>query len=174
MREEMKSGNVDYVLTRPVPRPAFVVFKFLAHLICAQIDFLIAFAVVMIFAVINHVPDLAAVGAKLFFGQMLMVTAFSGLGFLGGVMTARYVVVGLAYAGIVEVGVGQIPTQLSRLSMTHQVRGLLSPLWDRSVDLAQVPGGLATTAIVLGFCAVTVTATAMIFTWRELSGPADS
>src|SRR5256885_9687059 len=28
MRDEMKSGTVDYVLTRPVPRPAFVVFKF--------------------------------------------------------------------------------------------------------------------------------------------------
>src|SRR3954469_6246428 len=29
MRDEMKAGNVDYVFTRPIPRPAFIGFKFL-------------------------------------------------------------------------------------------------------------------------------------------------
>ena len=33
MRDEMKPSSVDYVLTRPVRRTAFVVFRFLSHLV---------------------------------------------------------------------------------------------------------------------------------------------
>ena len=47
MRDETKGGTVDYVLTRPVGRPVFVLFKFLSHLACAQLDFLGAFAGVL-------------------------------------------------------------------------------------------------------------------------------
>jgi ABC-2 type transport system permease protein len=34
IREDMKPGGVDYLLTRPVPRPAFVGARFLSHLLC--------------------------------------------------------------------------------------------------------------------------------------------
>lgn len=174
MRDEMKSGTVDYVLTRPVPRPAFVVFKYLAHTLCTQIDFLFAFGVAAVFSVIHGVPGFTAMAPKLLVCQALLVAGFSGLGFLCGTISSRYVVFGLAYAGLIEGGVGQIPTQLSRLSMTHQVRDLLQPLWKETVDLATLPGWFGTTTILLGFCAVTVAAAATIFSVRELSGPADS
>lgn len=175
MRDEMKSGTVDYVLTRPVPRPAFVVFKFFAHTVCTQIDFLFAFGVVAGFAALAHdVPFLASAAPKLLLCQILLVTAFSGLGFLCGAITSRYVIIGLAYAGIIEAGVGQIPTQINRLSMTHQVRDLLRPLWDHSAELTAAPGWFGTAATLLAFCALTLAAAAAIFTWRELSGPADA
>jgi ABC-type transport system involved in multi-copper enzyme maturation permease subunit len=174
MRDEMKSGTVDYVLTRPIPRPAFIVFKYLAHTLCAQIDFLVAFVVVVIFLVNRHTPDLPATLAKLFLGQVLMVTAFSAFGFLCGVLTSRYVVIGLAYAAVIEAGVGQIPTQVSRLSMTHQVRDLLAVLLGRLPEHAATPGVASTLLILIAFSAVMLAIAAAIFTWRELSSPTDS
>jgi ABC-type transport system involved in multi-copper enzyme maturation permease subunit len=174
MRDEMKSATVDYVLTRPVPRPAFLVFKFLAHTICAQIDFLFAFALVTGFAAAHSVPDLAVVAPKLLFGQLAMVTAFSALGFLCGTITSRYVVIGLAYGGIIEAGVGQIPTQLSRLSMTHQMRELLAVWLGRVEAQAASPGAWATAALVLAFAVVALTAAVAVFSLRELAGPADA
>lgn len=173
MREEMKSSSVDYVLTRPVPRPAFVAFKFAAHTICMQIEFVVVFGLVVFFAAWHQVPDLAGVAARLFFGQVLMLTAFSAFGFFCGTITSRYVVIGLAYAGIIEAGVGQIPTQISRLSMTHQMRDLLALLLDRTVATAASPGLVGTTIIVLAFTAVMLAGAAVIFTLRELSGPAE-
>lgn len=173
MRDEMKSGTVDYVLTRPVARPAFVAFKYLAHTVCAQVDFLFAFGVVAGFAAAHEVPDLASVLPRLLACQILLVAAFGGIGFLCGALTTRYVIVGLFYAGVIEAGVGQIPTQLSRLSMTHQVRALLAPLWDRSVDLTATPGWPVTVAILLAFSAATIAATAALVAFRELSGPSD-
>jgi ABC-2 type transport system permease protein len=174
LRDEMKSGTVDYVLTRPVPRPAFVVFKFIAHMLCTQIDFLIAFGVVLGFAVAHHAPGLATVAPKLLIAQMLLIATFDALGFLCGTLTARYVVLGLAYGGIIEAGVGRIPTPISELSMTHQVRELLRPIWDGGAGLTATPGWFSTPAILLAFCAVALLTAAAIFTVRELSGPAES
>jgi ABC-type transport system involved in multi-copper enzyme maturation permease subunit len=174
MREEMKSSNVDYVLTRPIPRPAFVIFKFVAHTICLQINFLITLAAVVIFAATSQQPGLAALLPKVLLGQVLMLTAFSAFGFLCGAITARYIVIGLAYAAIIEAGVGQIPTQLSRLSMTHQMRDFLKFLMGRTEELTSLPSWGGTLGMMAAFCVVMLAATVAIFSFRELSGPADS
>ena len=174
IRDEMKSGTVDYVLTRPVRRPAFLVFKYLAHTLCTQLDFLFAFGVVLAIGVLRDVPGLAEAAPKLLLGQVLLVAAFSAFGFLGGVLTSRYVIVGLAYGGLIEVGVGQIPTQLSRLSMTHQVRDLLGSLAGSDTLAPTALSALGTSGIVLLFGATMLALAAVIFTVRELSGPADA
>jgi ABC-2 type transport system permease protein len=174
MRDEMKSSSVDYVLTRPVPRPAFVGFKFLAHTLCLQVDFLVAFAVVTVIAVTRQVPHLPSVLVPLFFGQVMMVTAFSALGFLCGAFSTRYIIYGLGYAGIIEAGVGQIPTQISRLSMTQQMRDLLAILLKQVQPHAASPGLVGTTLIIIAFTVVMVAAAAAIITLREISSSADT
>jgi ABC-2 type transport system permease protein len=174
MREEMKASASDYVLTRPVPRSAWVVFKYVAHTVCTQIEFFIAFAVLVGLAILRGVPDLASILPKMLIAQVLLVAVFSALGFLAGVLTTRYVVVGLAYGGIVEAGVGQIPTQLSRLSMTHQVRELLAPLVARTELVSAAPGLLGTTGMIALFCVLALGATAALFTLREISGGGES
>ena len=168
MRDEMKSGTVDYVLTRPVRRPAFVVFKFIAHTLCTQIDFLLALAVVLTIGTAGGVPDLAVALPKLLLGQVLLVTAASAFGFLSGILTSRYVVIGLIYAGVIEAGVGQIPTQLSRLSMTRQVRDLLDPATSAVASMAATFG---TIGLLLVFAGVALAAAAALFNLRELSTP---
>jgi len=174
IRDEMKGNSVDYVLTRPVPRPAFVVFKYVAHTVCTQLDFLLAFGLVLGLAAARNVPDLAAVAPKLLLGQVLLIAAFSAFGFLCGVITTRYVIIGLFYAGIIEAGVGQIPTQLSRLSMTHQVRDLLTSLLGGSQPLTSAPSLLGTSGMLALFCAITLGATVALFTLREFTGAGES
>jgi ABC-2 type transport system permease protein len=173
MRDAMKSNSIDYVLTRPLPKPAFVVFKFLAHLLCAQINFLVAFGVVVGFVSAHQVPGAGTVLAELFFGQVLMVTAFSAFGFLAGAITSRYVIIGLGYAGVIEAGVGQIPTQISQLSMSNLVRNTLTPLL-QNVASTNAPSVPWATAVVLLFTLVMVGAAVAVFTLREQSGPAES
>lgn len=181
MRDEMKPATVDYVLTRPVPRPAFVIFKYLAHVAGAQVDFLFSFGVILGAGLLRHAPGLAAAAPLLLLAQILLVTAFSALGFLCGVLTSRYVVLGLFYAAIIEVGVGQIPTQLNRLSMTHQVKTMLQPLAARAASKFTFgiqtlpPGGeLATIGALLAFSAVLLALAAAVFSGRELTGPGEA
>lgn len=174
MREELKSSSVDYVLTRPIPRPAFIVFKFVAHTLCLQADFLVAFALVLGLAAARHTPELASVAPKLFFAQFLLVTAFSAFGFLCGILTTRYAIVGLGYALVVEVGAGQIPTQVSRLSMTHQTREMLSVWLGRAEPTAQTAGPLGTAGIALLFTVIVLGAGIAWFTQREFAGAGES
>lgn len=168
MRDEMKSGTVDYVLTRPVRRPAFVVFKFISHTLCAQVDFLLALVAVLTIGTLRGIPDLAAAAPKLLLGQMLLIAAASAFGFLSGIVTSRYVIIGLLYAGVIEAGVGQIPTQLSRLSMTRQIRDLLDPAAGAAASVATT---LGTMGILLMFTGVALAAAAALFNLRELSTP---
>lgn len=172
MREEYKGATVDYVLTRPVRRPAFLVFKYLSHLACTQLDFLCAFAVVLGLGAYRDVPGLWDAAPRFLVAQVAVVTAFSALGFLAAALTSRYVFVGLVYAGAIEVGLGKVPSQLSGLSMSHQVRTMLAPVTRApgAELLVPDPGALGTPAALLAFAIVAVAISAALFAWQELMG----
>lgn len=177
IRDEMKAGNVDYVFTRPVGRSAFLGCKYASHLACIQLDCLISFATVMGIGIYREVPGLAAAAPALFGAQVLVLAAFTALGFLGGISSHRYIVYGLVYGAVIEIGVGQIPTQISQLSMTHQVRAMLQPLVPSEAAAAAAgavsapPSVFLTVLLVLGFTGLCFGAAAALFSLLELSGP---
>jgi ABC-type transport system involved in multi-copper enzyme maturation permease subunit len=171
MRDEMKPATADYILTRPVRRPAFVVFKFLSHLACIQVGFLLALGAVMAVGAYRHIPSLFAALPGLLLGQAVAVIAFAAFGLLCGTITSRYLVVGLFYGGIVESAIGRVPTQLNRLSMTHQLRALLEqvlPGFTPALPPEQSP--LAIVGLLLAFSAIMITAAALCFAFQELAG----
>jgi hypothetical protein len=115
--------------------------------------------------------------------QMLVVAAFAAFGFLSAVLTSRYIIVGLVYGAIIEVGVGQIPTQLNRLSMTHQVQSMLHRYMVNGVETippvsdgvpAPVAGVLATTALLVAFAVIMLAFAAAVFSFLELVGPEEA
>jgi len=169
IRDDLGPGMVDYVFTRPVRRPAYLVFKYLSHLACSQLDFLIPFATLLTVGANRHIPGLEAAAPLLLLGQAVTLAAFSAFGFLCGVLTSRYVVIGLIYAATVEAGLGNIPTELNRISLTHHVRAMLGPL--ASPGGAVTEGPLATTLQLLLWSAGMLTVAAVVFSHRELAGP---
>lgn len=177
IRDDLTAGTTDYVLTRPVRRPAFLLFRFIAHVGCAQLDFLLALGVVIGVGVFREVPGLWNALPRLLLAQALMVTAFSGFGFLSGVLTSRYIIIGLLYGGIIEVGIGSVPTQLNRISMVRHVIGIMQPV--TGGDRIGLSGPLlavhlstaASTLVLFGFAALMIAAATAIFAVRELAGP---
>ncbi len=171
MRDDLKSGTVDYVLTRPVLRPAFIAFRFFCQLACVQAAGLIALGVMLGIANYRHIEGLAAVAPWLLLAQLITITAFLALGFFAGFLTSRFLIIGLAYGAVIEVGLGRIPTQLNRLSLTHQISALIGPLMPAAppgLPLDQT--ALGTVTVVLTFAAVMVGMTMALFTLRELLG----
>ncbi len=163
---------MDYLLTRPVPRPAFIVGKFLAQLVCTQFEYLLAFAVLYGVGVYRHVPDLAGPVPLLLLAQLLMITVFSAFGFFFWLLSSRYVIIGLCYGVVVEIGVGQIPTQLNRLSMIHQMR-MMFPNFIFPMDVVTphaAASPVTTTAIVLAMTLFLLAATVLVFHLKELAG----
>lgn len=177
IRDDMKSTTVDYVLIRPVPRPAFVGFRYVAHVAAMQVEFGLALTLLLALGASRHVPGLAAAVPRLLLGQCLLVTAFSAFGFVCGVLTSRYLVLGLIYGGVVELGVGQIPTQLNRLSMTHQVKAMLQPVLPALSSPAETIAAASmgpTIAILLAFAVLSLAIAGAVFALRELSSANES
>ena len=176
IRDDFSGGTVDYVLTRPVRRPAFMAFRYLAQMGCTQIDFLFALVVVAAIGAYHHVPDLWSALPVLLLAQVTAVIVFSAFGLLCGTLTSRYVIVGLVYAGIVEVGLGNVPTQINQISLVRQVLGILRPILgpdDGALTRAAATATLSTPGIVvllLAVAAAIVGLSALIFALREFAG----
>lgn len=177
LRDDLNPGSVDYVFTRPVSRPLFVLFRYVCHVICVQLDFLLALAVVLGVGVARGVPDLADAVPLLLLGQVTVIAVFSAFGFFCGMLTARYVILGLSYAGAIEVGIGNIPTQLNRISMIRHAREILRPLLgDQRIGmggpLAVAPlSSSASLALLAAFVVGLLGLTVLLFSYRELAGP---
>lgn len=178
VRDDLQPGSVDYLFTRPVRRPVFVFLRYLAHVGCAQIDFLISLAMVVMIGVYREVPGMWAAVPLLLLAQVLVIVAFSAFGFLCAMLTSRYVVIGLVYGAVIEVGMGNVPTQLSRLSIIRQALGILNPLLGG--QRVGMGGPLAVEALsaplaavlLLGIALAMVAVAALLFGMREPGGAA--
>jgi ABC-type transport system involved in multi-copper enzyme maturation permease subunit len=170
MHDQTKSSATDYVFTRPVRRWAFVGFKYVAHMLCTQLSWLPAFGVVVFFATVRGARDVGPAYSGVLLAQMLTLAAFVALGFLCAVLTKRYLIVGIVYAAIVEVGVGNIPAPLSGLSITRQMRELLEPIMHRVQASVSFADAVGTSGMIVLFCAVFVSVAALLFSLQELAG----
>lgn len=170
VRDDMLPVSVDYVLTRPVRRAWFVLFRYLSQMACLQLASLVPLAALAAAGMANGPAQLDGLLPRIAYAQVLVVAGFSAVGFLFGALTARYLVLGMIYGLIVEVGVGQIPTQLSRLSMTHHVRAMFGA-WVPGLHGAGEPeGAFVTTCVFLVFGVIALAATVVVFSWREFAG----
>ncbi|MEO7414300.1 MAG: hypothetical protein ABIZ81_13185 [Opitutaceae bacterium] len=174
VRDDLQAGAVDYLFTRPVRRPVFVCLRYVAHVICTQLDFLFAFVVVIGIGAFWEVPGLMNAAPWLLLAQVLAILAFTAFGFLCAMLTSRYVIIGLLYGVFIEVGMGNVPTQLSHLSMGRQILSVLAPLLPvRGGFLGE--GALtppAASALLVGTSLLMLGVAALVFALREPGGAA--
>lgn len=177
-RDDLKAESVDYVLTRPVPRPAFVLFRYLSQMACAQFDFLFSLGVLYAIGLWQNEPGLADAFPYLLGTQVLLIIVFSAFGLFCGMLTSRYVIIGLVYGLLIEVGIGNVPTQLNQLSITRHALRLLSPVIGTANTGGIEPTNLgtlslpATIALLLAIATALVAAAAALFTLKEFAGAA--
>lgn len=115
----------------------------------------------------------AAALPLLLLAQFLAIVVYGAFGLLCGLLTSRFVIVGLIYGAAIEVGLGSVPTQLGWLSLVRHLRGLLDPLLLRAGENA--PGHLgaaATIALLLAAAAALLAVAAALFSRREFAGSA--
>jgi ABC-type transport system involved in multi-copper enzyme maturation permease subunit len=168
MRDDYASSTVDYVFTRPVNRALFVVARYVSHCACMVVLYVLALCMVTGVGLYLGNSDAVALFPTILGVQVLTIVTTSAFGFLMGSLTHRYIVWGLTYAAIVEVGIGKIPTQLNQISMLRHIKVLLSSfLGNDPVTWSQTAGALA--AVVL-ISVLLVTMAALLTRSREFIG----
>lgn len=168
VRELLKPGAVDYLMTRPLPRPAYVLFQYLAQCVCGLIAGLALIGLLTAVGAFAGAGDPEREIARQVIVMSGGVAAFTALGFLCGALVSRPMILGLVYGGLIEAGLGNIPIQLNRLSILRHLRVQLAGSGHGSWQpTAETLGALA---LVAAISAGLVGLAMLTFTRREFLG----
>jgi len=171
VRDDMSPAVVDYVLTRPIPRPLFVATRVVCHLACLQVWCMVALLALTTVGLVQQIPGAVSALPMLLLAQILVACAFGILGALAGTLTARYLVIGILYGGVIEVGLGCIPMQLNRISILHHVRAMLAPVLEGAgIEINAAQGIMVSAGFVALLSGVALAVALVIFSQREFAG----
>jgi len=126
MRDELQAGTLGFLVTRPVSRARLLCVKYLSQLAWLQILLLTETLLLFGVGAGRRIPELGALLPLFVAAQLLAVPAWSALGTFLGQITSRYMAIALVYGGIVEMGIGRIPTNINALSLMRHLKTLLS------------------------------------------------
>lgn len=140
IRDELQANTIGFLLTRPVRRSWLFLLKFVCNLGWVQLMGLVVAGLLLLVGTSRQIDQLTAF-APIFLGaQVLAIFAYGALGALFGLIGQRYMVLGVIYGAVVEVGIGQLPTNLNNLSLLRHLHTLLAnieplqPFYDWSPD----------------------------------------
>ncbi|HEY3914501.1 MAG TPA: ABC transporter permease subunit [Verrucomicrobiae bacterium] len=126
IRDELQTDTLGFLVTRPVSRARLLVVKYLSQVAWLEIILFVETMLLFAAGATREIPSLGKL-LPLFLGvQILAIPAWSGLGVLLGQITTRYMAAGLIYGAVVEMGIGQIPTNINTLSLLRHIETLLS------------------------------------------------
>ena len=168
IRDDLQSDTLVFLLTRPISRAWLFGLKYVCQML--WLEALVAVHGLFLYGagLARGVPEAASTMAPFFAAQFLAVLAWGALSALLGILTRRYLLLGIGYGFIVEVGIGHIPTNINSLSLTRHLQGLLGhhPILNQLYEWAPQNTGGSVGALLLG-AGLFLAAGALIFTFRE-------
>ena len=168
IRDEIQGDTLGFLITRPVSRARLFLLKYFCHLIWVQLLMFLSAALLFLAGALRQIPGLGSLIFFFFIAQFLAICAYGALSAFFGLFSQRYVILGILYGFIVEMGIGRIPTNINAFSMSHHIRtilgnvSLVNDLYGWSPDRTgfSIFIMLAATLLLLGLCMA-------IFTWNE-------
>src|SRR5262249_47817876 len=168
IRDELQADTLGFLTTRPVGRARLFLIKYLCQMTWLQA--LAAFHGALLCGVgfAREVPGVASVLGLFFGAQALAVLAWGALSALLGMITRRYMVLGIVYGFVVEMGIGRIPTNINTLSLTRHLQALLghNSLLNQLYDWAPQSAWFSVAMLLLA-TVIFLGAGAALFTFRE-------
>jgi ABC-2 type transport system permease protein len=172
IREEIEDNTLPYLLTRPISKPAIVLYKYLGYLIVVLVllipPIVLAYAVTEAYTGTGFSTD-SDVLAGFLVATILGSAAYGALFLFISVLVRRPLAVGLLIGFVWESIVGSIPGQVPKLSVIHYLRSILKgmiavgPLTTYSTD---VSAGISVVVLV-GFTVAMVVVSMLVFQQME-------
>jgi ABC-type transport system involved in multi-copper enzyme maturation permease subunit len=166
---EREAGNLLWTLTRPIPRPAIFLAKYVALLPWCLALNLGGFALM---CAAGGAPGLLAL--KVYWPAVLWATlAFSALFHMMGACLRRASIIALLYAFFLETIMGNMPGQFKRFSISYYTRCLM---FDRAHDIGAYPEnpvwyqpvtGLTACLVLAGVTVLCLAVGALVFARNE-------
>lgn len=126
LREEIKSGTMEYLWTRPAGRARLLLGMFASAACLSFGRGLVIGLAILAAAVWRGTPDVWEGLPLLLLALLGSALSYSGLSLVLAAMSGKYIVLGLIYGLVVEVGISQIPANINAIAASHHVRATLS------------------------------------------------
>lgn len=174
MRSEVQANTLSFLCTRPLHRHTLYLLQYVCHVGWLQLVFFVGTLTLFALGAVKQVEGLGALLPMMLLTQILAIFAWSALAGLLGLVHQRFVVIGILYWLVVEMGLGMVESSnINQLSILRHVHTLLAQ--NNMVMSVMVEGeskwaaadpltaGLALIGATLFFLA----AGAALFTYRE-------
>jgi len=172
IREEIEDDTLPYLLTRPISKPAIVLYKYLGYVVAMLVllvpPVVVAYGVTEAYTGSSFGADLDVLGA------FLAVTVLGGLAYgalftLLSVATRRPLFAGLLFGFVWEGVVGSIPGDVPKLSVIYYLRSILQGLIATGPlhDYGSKTSSGAAAAVIIGFTFVAVYIAMLVFHQAE-------
>lgn len=173
IRDEAEQGTLAYLNVRPLNRGVFFLLFHASHLLWLELSFLLSGLLLLGAGFWLQIPDITGLIFPYLVAQIAGVFAFSSLSAVIGLLTRRYLILGLIYGAVIEIGVGGIPTNINVLSLAHHVRVIVSSFEPAAFFLRANQGNAFFSFFVLAFVGLTGAGiAAMIYNYHEfIAGP---
>jgi ABC-type transport system involved in multi-copper enzyme maturation permease subunit len=174
IRDDIQSNTLSFLITRPTSRARLLFARFLCQLVWVQVLGLAAGLALLATGWLCGVKGIPQFAGLFLATQALALFVFGGLATFLGLLHRRYLVLGTIYGLVVEVGIGQIPTNINALAMTRHLRTLLGhnpvihEIYKWSTD-----GTGSALFILLSVAVLSVALSSLLFTVREYLGAED-
>jgi ABC-type transport system involved in multi-copper enzyme maturation permease subunit len=150
IREEMQHDTLVFLGTRPVTRIELLGGIYLCQTVFIQILALLHFVVFLAVGAMKSVDGLMQVAPIWFVAQFLAIWVWSALGLALGLISKRYLALAAFYAGLVEMGLYRIPTNIRSLSMRVHLESLLARSETLQTQFEYQSGSLTINLLALG------------------------
>jgi len=125
LRNEIKDGTLEYIWTRPISRLR-VMGGFFAAAIAATFIWVFFLSLgVQAGAMYHGIEGIWAEYDRLLLAVFAGCVAFSGLAMLVAAFSGKFVGFGLLYIGLVEIGIGKIPTNINNIAIRHHMETIV-------------------------------------------------
>ena len=168
VRDDLQSNTLSFLMTRPMSRARFLLLRYVCQLAWVQVIGLAAGLLLLGTGFGCGVPGVPRFAGLFLAVQAVALPVFGALATLLGLAHRRYLVLGTVYGLVVEVGIGQIPTNINTLAMTRHLRALLAHDHEIARIYPWTTDAAGTALLVLPAAAVVfLVLSAALFTLRE-------
>src|SRR6266571_693743 len=172
IREEIEDNTLPYLLTRPISKPAVVLYKYIGYLVAVLVllvpPIVLAYGVTEAYQGTALATDLDVLGGFLV-ATVIGSAAYGAVFLFISVLVRKPLAVGLLIGFVWESIVGSIPGNVPKLSLIYYLKSILKGMIDvgpLSGFTTDVSAGAAA-AILIGLSIAFVLASMVVFQQNE-------
>ncbi len=125
LRNEIKDYTIEYLWTRSPKKSHLVIAEYISSVIVTAFRVFIFTTLIHATGMYLEITDIFSMFGRILMIELFAILAYSALAMLIGLLTGKYMILGVIYGLIVEIGISQVPLNLNKISVSHHLATMM-------------------------------------------------